>query len=385
MTLQILLIEHQAADGLYPFTSTHCSWEVRTGAFTILERWVQAVPQAHVTVHSHREAHLASFLERYPHIAPFRQAPTLIVSGHVLASPSVMRQLTDTCAASDQPIILFCGGNAVGAFLPNGAADPRDARVQLDAMDVDQCRTIEISGHLLNRLWQALDHIDASIGWDAALIGTHVHPTATIHPSAVIDESHGPVLILEGAHVGAHTVLTGPVVVGERSTVKPFTSLEHTVLGPVCKAAGEVTSTILQGYANKQHDGFVGHSYLNEWTNLGAGTVTSNLKNTYGHIQAHLPWGVEDTQRMFVGLLMGAHSKSGIGTRFTTGTVCGISSNAVYESITPSAIPSFWWAPADQPYQIDKAIAVARTVMARRMVDLGPATEALLRHESGAS
>ncbi len=383
MTLQILLIEHDEVDGLYPFASTHCSWEIRTGAYTILERWTRALPTASVTVHSHRQGHLDSFLERHRETPAFQAVPTLIISGHVLTSPSVMRQIAETCTSSDSPILFFCSGRAVGAFLPSSPESPAASRILLDAIDIDQCRTIEITGHLLNRLWHALDHIDESIRWDAELIGTHIDEDAAVHSTAVIDAAHGPVIIMEGAHVGAHTVVTGPAVIGPHATVKPLSSLAHSVVGPQSKVAGEISVSIIQGFANKQHDGFLGHSYLNEWTNLGAGTITSNLKNTYGHINVHLPWGEEDTQRMFVGLLMGAHSKSGIGTRFSTGTICGVSSNVVSDGIPSRAIPSFWWVPAEAPYQIDKAIHVARTVMARRMIDLGPATEALYRSESG--
>jgi len=365
MTLQILLIEHDEVDGLYPFASTHCSWEIRTGAYTILERWGRALPTASVTVHTHRTLHLESFLERHRDTPSFQAVPTLIMSGHVLTSPSVMRQIAETCAASDTPILFFCNGSAVGAYLTASPASPEESRILLEAIDIDACRTIEITGHLLNRLWHALDHIDELIRWDAGLIGDHIDEDAAVHSSAIIDHTHGPVLILEGAHVGAHTVITGPAVIGHHATVKPLTSIAHSVIGPHSKVAGEISVSIVQGYANKQHDGFLGHSYLNEWTNLGAGTITSNLKNTYGHIHVQLPWGEEDTQRMFVGLLMGAHSKSGIGTRFSTGTVCGIS------------------LPTNAPYEIDKAIHVARSVMARRLIDLGPATEALYRHEAG--
>jgi UDP-N-acetylglucosamine diphosphorylase/glucosamine-1-phosphate N-acetyltransferase len=165
--------------------------------------------------------------------------------------------------------------------------------------------------------------------------------------------------------------------------VKPFSNIAHGVIGPVCKVAGEIEKSVIQGYSNKQHDGFLGHSYLGEWCNLGAGTITSDLKNTYGHVRVTMPWLEEDTQRTFVGLLMGDHSKSAIGTRFTTGTVCGICCNIVADNFPPAYLPPFTWLkPTEQQvYEVNKALDVARAVTARRMVDLGPSTEALLRDQ----
>lgn len=383
MSVQILLIEHDDVGGLYPFTATHCSWELRTGAYTILERWQRSVPTDSITVASHRDLHVRSFVERHPHTAPYRAMPTLIIVGHLLVSPSVMRQMVEMCASATQPIVFFCNGHVVGVFVSEAPTTPVAATAVLETIDVSSCRTIELSGHLINRLWFTLDHIDESIRWDAGLMGEHIDEDASVHPTAVIDESHGPVVIMEGARVGAFCVITGPSVIGPRSVVKPFANIAHSVLGPVCKAAGEIEKSVIHGYANKQHDGFLGHSYLGEWTNLGAGTITSDLKNTYGHIRVHMPWLEEDTQRSFVGLLMGDHSKSAIGTRFTTGTVCGICCNVVADNFPPPHVPSFTWLkPAEtQTYDINKAVEVARAVMARRLVDLGPSTEALLREQ----
>lgn len=383
MAIQILLIEHDDVGGLYPFTATHCSWELRTGAFTILERWQRSVPIDSITVASHRDLHVRSFVERHPHTSAYQALPTLIVVGHLLVSPSVMRQMMEVCSSSTQPIVFFCNGHVAGTFLPEAPNTPVAATAVLDTIDVSTCRTIELSGHLINRLWFALDHIDESIRWDSALIGDHVDDDASVHSTVVIDESHGPVIIMEGARIGAYSVLTGPTVIGPRSLVKPFSNIAHGVIGPVCKVAGEIEKSIIQGYSNKQHDGFLGHSYLGEWCNLGAGTITSDLKNTYGHVRVHMPWLEEDTQRTFVGLMMGDHSKSAIGTRFTTGTVCGVCCNVVADNFPPSQLPSFTWLkPTEQQtYDVNKAIEVARAVMARRMIDLGPSTEALLRDQ----
>lgn len=373
--MHLVLIEHPTPEDLYPFTLTHCTWELRVGAYTIVERWQHAVPDLSVSVYSHRSLHLAGYRERAElgaelgaeHLA----VPTLVMAGNVLLSPSVMTQIVDHCRRQTTTQTIFCSGHAVGTFHPGSST----------TLVTNNESSITVHGHILHRLWHAVDHIEEAIGWDAELLSRHalptISPTAEVHATAIIDASHGPVIVRDHAVVRPYTVLTGPVVVGEHSLVQPFSSLAATVLGPWVKVGGEVSHSIIQGYANKVHDGYLGHSYLNEWTNLGAGTTTSNLKNTYGHVRVQMPWGREDSQRTFVGLLMGAHSKSAIGTLFSTGTTCGACSNVMPPA--PASIPSRWWGPTNEPYRIDDAISVARIVMARRHQELGPAMEAVLR------
>jgi UDP-N-acetylglucosamine diphosphorylase/glucosamine-1-phosphate N-acetyltransferase len=139
---------------------------------------------------------------------------------------------------------------------------------------------------------------------------------------------------------------------------------------------GEVENSIVQGYSNKQHDGYLGHSFLGEWCNLGAGTNTSDLKNDYSPVRVTIEGEEFLTNSMFVGLLMGDHSKSAIGTQFNTGTAVGISSNIFGVSsdtgFPPKWIPSFSWGGAKEMtnYRFEKALAVARTVMGRRNIEM---------------
>ena len=379
--MQILLIEHDDVETLFPFTETHCSWELRVGVYTILERWQQSTSVTHITVASHREQHVRSFVERFPQTGSFVSEPTLIMSGHILLSPFVMQQMIDTCINSTQPILFFCGGHAVGIYVNTPLTTSDSASSLLRDIDVETCRTIEISGHSIGKLWNVLDHIDAAIRWDSELMYNTVNIDSIIHPTVIVDESEGPVVVMEGARIGAYSVLHGPVVIGRDAVVKPHAQISHSVIGPVCKVSGEIEHSILHGYSNKQHDGYLGHSFLGEWVNIGAGTNTSDLKNTYGHITVTMPWGSEDTQRIFIGLLSGDHSKTAIGTMFKTGTVCGVNCNVTDHGFPPKYIPSFSWMDTEKTtlYDINKAIDVARIVMARRLIDLGPETEKLLR------
>lgn len=376
--LQILLVEHDEVEKLFPFSELHCSWELRVGRFTILERWQAVAHDCAVTVSSDRADHLRSFAERHPLTHAFAELPTLAIAGHVVLSPSVMRQLIDLCRGSNVPIAVYCAGSIVGSYIPTPVATPNDLTTALDHLDSAYPENVTVHGHRLERLWQALDLITDAIAWDAELLISHIDDSAQIHPTAVLDDSHGPIIICEGAVIEPLAVIIGPTVIGPRAKVRPHAHIEHSVIGPGCKVGGEVEASIMHGWSNKQHLGFLGHSYICEWVNLGAGCTTSDLKNTYGHVHVDMPWGREDTQRMFVGLLMGDHSKVAIGTQFLTGTVCGVSSNVVPDGFPPRSIASFRW--IDATYDVDKAISVARLVMQRRSMILGEATEHLLRH-----
>ena len=205
---------------------------------------------------------------------------------------------------------------------------------------------------------------------DLAVSGSTIQRGATIEPHVVFDATQGPIYVGPGSHVHAFTRITGPCYIGRNVTVMGG-DITGCSIGDVCKVRGEVSNTIFAGWANKGHDGFVGHSYLGRWVNLGAGTITSNLKNTYGTVALWTPDGVRDTGLQFLGTLFGDHAKTGIGLRLTTGTVLGVAAN-VYDRMPPKAVGPFSWgggAPYST-YRVDKFVEVAARVMARRQVTL---------------
>ncbi len=203
-----------------------------------------------------------------------------------------------------------------------------------------------------------------------------------VEAGAILDAGPGPILLAEGAHVMHNAVVTGPVFIGPKSVIKVGAKIEGPVsVGPRCKVGGEVEGSIFQGYANKQHDGFLGHAYLGAWTNLGAATNNSDLKNNYSTVRVWTPDGEVDTGQTFVGLFMGDHSKTAIGTLFNTGTVVGFSCNVFGAGFPPKHLPSFSWGGAGgfEAYDLDRAMDTARAVMARREVRMEPADEVLFR------
>ena len=185
--------------------------------------------------------------------------------------------------------------------------------------------------------------------------------------------------------IAAFTRLEGPCYVGPHSQVFGAKIRAGTTLGPQCRVGGEVEASIIQGWSNKYHEGFLGHSYVGEWVNLGAGTHNSDLRNDYGTISVTIEGEDLETGSMFVGLGMGDHSKSAIGTQFNTGTIVGVSCNIFSAGFPPRWIKSFQWGGAKSmlPYRYDKAIAVATRVVERRKKQMTPAEAGVLKALSG--
>ncbi len=208
-----------------------------------------------------------------------------------------------------------------------------------------------------------------------------VHALARVDAFAVLDSSHGPVVIDRDAHIGAHAVLQGPVYVGPGTIVAPGALLKaRTVLGPRCRAAGEIGATIFHGESNKAHDGHLGDALVGRWVNLGAGTVNSNLLNTYGEVSMRVDQDspLERTGRQFMGCLIGDHVKTAIGTRVMTGTTLGTGSMIACSVPPPPCTPRFSWITDEgaRTHRLDRFLATAQTVMKRRNETLHPAERA---------
>jgi UDP-N-acetylglucosamine diphosphorylase/glucosamine-1-phosphate N-acetyltransferase len=199
----------------------------------------------------------------------------------------------------------------------------------------------------------------------------------------VIDASKGAVVLGDGAIVGANAVLQGPCYIGSQSEVAPLAMIRPgTSIGPKCKVGGEVARAIILGNSNKGHEGFLGDSYLGEWVNLGAGTTTSNLKNTYGPIGIKLGREEVNSGRQFLGALIGDHTKTAIGTRFMSGSYAGCCSMIATSAHAPRFTPSFSFLTdkGTEAYRLDKVFEVARAVMARRGRTFDALDEAMVRY-----
>lgn len=208
----------------------------------------------------------------------------------------------------------------------------------------------------------------------------HVARGARVMAGAVLNAEEGPILIQENAVIEPLAYIEGPAVIGERSRIKAGAQIRGgTSIGPVCKVGGEVEATVFQGYANKQHDGFVGHSFVGEWVNLGAGTITSDLKNNYSNVrffrsaEGWIERRGEDSGQRLLGLTVGDFTKTGIGATFPTGATVGVGCNLYGTALQPTYVPSFVWGEPHQlaEHRVDAMIETAVRAMERRQAELG--------------
>ena len=200
-----------------------------------------------------------------------------------------------------------------------------------------------------------------------------------------LNASSGPIYIGKDAEIMEGSLVRGPLALCHNATLKLGAKIYGaTTVGPHSKVGGEVNNSVIFGYSNKGHDGFLGNSVLGEWCNLGADTNNSNLKNNYVEVRL---WDYEDgrfakTGLQFCGLMMGDHSKSGINTMFNTGTVIGVNANVFGSGFPRNFVPSYSWGGASGfvTYKTNKAFEVAKVVMSRRNIEFDAQEEAILEH-----
>ncbi len=257
--------------------------------------------------------------------------------------------------------------------------------------------TLEVKGVVLEHIWDIIAHNGELItsrfssvrtrkpSRNVYIIGssTHVHiaASARIHRQVALDVTDGPVYIDEGAEIRPFTSITGPTYIGQNSVIERA-KITRSTIGPSCRIGGEVEGCIFQGYANKYHEGFIGHSVIGEWVNLGALTTNSDLKNNYGPVRLEIAGESVSSGMTKLGCFIGDHTKTGIGTLIPTGAVIGCFVNFFGGGMMPKNVPCFrWLSPQEQAgYDLEKAIGTARTVMKRREVTMSPQQEAVIRH-----
>ena len=206
------------------------------------------------------------------------------------------------------------------------------------------------------------------------------------HPNVVLDASSGKIIVSENVNIEPFTFIKGPVFLGKNVTVKAGTKIYGPcIIGEYSKIAGEIGESVLHSYVNKQHDGFIGHSYICPFVNLGADTVTSDLKNNYSEIRIKHSGEELNTGMRFLGSIIGDHSKTSINTMLNTGSVIGIFANLFGGGFHEKFIQSFSWdesGKVSQKYEIEKAVETAKIVMKRRGIKMSEAYEKLVKYYS---
>lgn len=379
MTRLICLEPAQLGLEWEPFRGARPIAELRAGAWKIRERWAAVFGLSDVTIMGD---HTSGFADADTTATVGRgeiRGPAIVVRSDFVPSRGTIEP--------DKNVRRFVHHNtSVAWIVPEGETWNDDS----------SGGSIEIEGILLKGAWELIAALEqllpgdctgaASTGADPVPAGSIVlgDPRqvacfgADVEPGVVFDVRLGAVVLEEGVRVYSGTRLEGPLFVASNSILLGG-AIRHSSIGPHCRVHGEVASTVFTGYANKSHDGFIGHSVLGQWVNLGAGTITSNLKNTYGEVRLNLPDGRIATGRMNLGTLFGDHSKTAIGTLLSTGTVVGTAAQ-VLQASPPRYIPPFSWGETGaERVECEGFITIAKRVMPRRKVDVTPAIEASLR------
>jgi UDP-N-acetylglucosamine diphosphorylase/glucosamine-1-phosphate N-acetyltransferase len=375
----LFLYDDAIARSFEPFSLTRPTSELRAGAVLQRERWEHALRMKAAGVIT--AAHLRDFDEPWAVSA----VNGVIPRGSIIANSRCALSLAPIPAADSWR----CGDRVAAVMLDRDVdtAELEDGRVPLERLARDGDRQAMPTGRWIEHVWDLVGLLSPMLIEDiSGLIASGLkfrnfdvntqHPVyleedAIVEPHVFFDTSAGPVLVRRGATIQAFSRLVGPCYVGSE-TIVGFDKIATASIGEQCRVHGELNTVVFLGHANKAHDGFLGHSYLGRWVNLGAGTITSNLKNTYGSVQLWTPVGERDTGLQFLGSLIGDHAKTGIGTSLSTGTVIGAGAN-IYGARTPNkVVPPFAWgerAPFTT-YRADKFLDVAKRVMARRHVEL---------------
>lgn len=375
-----MLYDDRAARTFAPFALTRPCSELRVGALLLRERWIRVLGTSATGFVS--AAHLTGFVEfDAPPPAPSRiPADTWLVNARCAPALSVS-------AAATNARTLRCNGRVAAVRLTTAldASALSDGTMDLESIATGE--TQDIDGWWLAAAWDLVGHLPAMLVADTlalvpakantggmTLLGghaAHVEAGATIEPFVIADTSAGPVLVRAGATVQAFSRLIGPCVIGEGSSVLGG-RISGCSIGPQVKVAGEMSVTVMIGHANKGHDGFIGHSVIGRWANLGAGSITSNLKNSYGEVTMWAPGGQRRTGLQFLGALIGDHAKTGIGTRLPTGSVIGAAANVFGTRMPPKLVPPFAWGDGEpwDTFAIDRFLTTAARVMSRRHADL---------------
>ena len=380
MSHALYLLDPDPAPAWAPFAGVRPLCELRAGAHLVRERWESFVGAE------------ASAIFALPHLAGFpetgvpRVEARRSVSGPAVIGSSTFAPRGLAPHLPDAPTRLTHAGITVGWAVPAGATWtgplPQAQAVEVEGMVLRGVYDLVPALELLLKedLFGLLGDSDAVpraavVVGDPAWLSLH---EAAVEPGVVFDTTGGPVVLETGVEVRSGTRLEGPLWVGANTRIVGG-PIRTSAIGPWCVVRGEMATTAILGYTNKSHDGFVGSSVLGRWVNLGAGTITSNLKNTYGPVRLDIGDARLETGHTFLGSLIGDHAKTAIGTLLGAGTVVGAGANVFGAVRAPKYVPPFAWG-GEGTERMKRAgfLETVERVFPRRQVEVDPALRAYL-------
>ncbi|MDP5229777.1 MAG: GlmU family protein [Cellulophaga sp.] len=380
--MNYILFDGTVRNALLPFTFTRPVAEIRVGIFTIREKWENYLKSTTTTI---TEEYLSV---KYPMV---EMEENVMINASFLPN----QELIDLVIDLKENQAIFYGEDVIAFF----------STETQDEIDFDKYEAIEFQGEVLQiaHTWDIFSKNEAALKADFDFIteGRKSQPISKTNTvinaeniflekgakveCSILNASSGPIYIGADSEVMEGCMIRGAFALCDHAMVKMGAKIYGaTTIGPQCRVGGEVNNSILFGYSNKGHDGFLGNSVLGEWCNLGADTNNSNLKNNYDEVKL---WSYETenfakTGLQFCGLMMGDHSKSAINTMFNTGTIVGVSANIFSSGFPRNFVPSYSWGGANgfTTYLTKKAFETAKIMMSRRGIEFDEIEEAILTH-----
>ncbi len=435
----LLVFEDRSWQNFVPLTYTRPVFDLRCGAFTLRERIAAllatlppmqpgdvaattartppnaTMPLAPATIQVNRGTdEMTLFGLSRPHLMPYygpqhgissvlsESKPLTLVNGRALTLdwlPDLLRAPVGTVYASQQTLL---GARLSPALASIALYYLRDQNATDALEELERFTYVrDVEATLLTYPWELVTQAGEQLLRDSDLLSARlpaytptdsqvvvhnpnhvfVAPSAQLDGPLVLDARDGPICVDEGAHIEPFSFIQGPAYIGSRALISSALIRGETSIGPVCRIGGEVEASTVQAFTNKHHEGFLGHSWLGEWVNIGAMTTTSDLKNTYGNIKVTTEYlGQVDSGTIKLGCFLADHVKLGIGLHLTGGAVIGTGSNIFSIHSVPKTVPAFTWgSEVFYEYRIERMISVARKVMSRRKQLLTEEYEAMLR------
>ena len=382
--MNIVLFDDHAWQQLLPLTFTKPVSEIRVGILTITEKWQKYL---NTKVSFQTKDYLS---EKY---ALSLSEDVLFVNGKIIPNNELLNSIhslkLNTGIKQGDTLVAYRSGSA-------------------SCLHINECmhesEEITIPFISINHVWDIFSKNGEAIKYDFQLItaGKKSLPLSesntiigdvndvfleegAIVEASILNTKSGPIYIGKDAEIMEGSVVRGPFALCKHSALKLSTKVYGpTTIGPYSKVGGEINNSVIFGYSNKAHDGFLGNSVIGEWCNLGADTNNSNLKNNYGTVKlySYVDGKMADTGLQFCGLIMGDHSKCGINTMFNTGTVVGVGANIFGGGFPPTHIPSYSWGGSEgmEEYRFDKMMETANRVYARRELKMTEDEKQILKN-----
>jgi UDP-N-acetylglucosamine diphosphorylase / glucose-1-phosphate thymidylyltransferase / UDP-N-acetylgalactosamine diphosphorylase / glucosamine-1-phosphate N-acetyltransferase / galactosamine-1-phosphate N-acetyltransferase len=388
----LCIFEDEGYQNFLPLTYSRPSYELKCGMRSLMDKIEEQYPRVETVLHV--RDYLAEALKRRNQAKIInnlsKATECLFINGRLLADENTAARIP--LRGEDE--VFLCQGNIVAARCSNhNLENIKNKLGQVFDNDIfsEIAKKTEIECGLADCLWQLVNENGKQIAYDFSckirnpkikiklnpyvsidkpnLV--HIEDGAVIEPFVNIVAAKGPVIIDKDVIIRSFSRIEGPAYIGKNSLVSGGYIGPNASIGNNCKIGGEVVESIFHGYSNKQHYGFLGHSYIGEWVNLGAGTTNSNLKNNYRSVKTWQNGARVDTGQIFAGCFIGDHSKLGIGTLISAGSVIGVSANFFGGGLTPKYLPSFTWGTTEKTerYNFEKALQTAQAMMLRRKVE----------------